>query len=142
MAIKKRNTVPNPEDPVAPTKLVIVAGEKKTIPVDSRIADMYGPEPTPAQMRRVGPVALSTSLSPPDENLTVADRLALLRTPYDKNNPQEARYRNRVRNRGTAITAMCIVCTGGRKAVTECAATQCPLWPFRMGGDPFYKKRG
>jgi hypothetical protein len=100
-----------------------------------------GPIP-PATARALGNLALACGEAMPDAGFTVADRVNLLRTPFDTKNPQEQRYRNRVKNRATAITAMCIVCTGSRKLVTECMATECPLWAFRFGGDPFRGTRG
>lgn len=75
-----------------------------------------------------------------DINFTVADKLEMVRSSYDHKNPQEQRYRNRVRNRNTAITAACMVCTGSRKLVTECADCTCPLWPFRFGRSPYRGK--
>lgn len=142
MPIKKR-TNRNFDTPPAEDngKLVIVAQPKKPMPEQSKLRDVYGDNPTQNQALRLGPLAIDCGDSTADQRLTVTDRVALMRTVYDTKNPQEARYRNRVRNRGTAITAMCIVCTGGRKAVTECAATDCPLWGFRFGSDPFYGKK-
>jgi hypothetical protein len=142
MPIKKRSNRVIEATPVENNgKLNIVAAEKKPLPDRSKIADTYGDDATPSQLRRLGNVALACGDDTPDLRLTVSDRVKLMRTPYDKNNAQEIRYRNRVRNRGTAITAMCITCQGGRKAVTECIDTQCPLWAFRFGSDPFYGKK-
>lgn len=117
----------------------IEAKPKEPLPPTSAVL-RYGDCPTAAQLRSLGPLALSEGAAAPDENMTVADRLTLLRTPYDPTNAQEARYRNRVRNRATAITAMCVVCMGGRKLVTECADVTCPLWAFRLGSNPFRRK--
>lgn len=141
MPIKKRNSVPDPNAVFddGPQKLVIVAKPKKPIP-DKGLTNMYDNPMPPVAARALGNLVQSMGDSP-DEALTIKDRVELMRTPYDPHNSQEARYRGRVRNRGTAITAMCIVCSGGRKAVTECADTTCPLWAFRFGGDPFYGKR-
>ena len=47
------------------------------------------------------------------------------------------RYRKRVKNRGSAIRAMCIGCMGGVKEVKECSSCDCPLWLFRLGKDAF-----
>lgn len=142
MAIKKRNLAKLREAQAIPDdgKLHIVAKPKVPLPDRSKVKDIYGENPTPSEKRRLGLVAIDCG-DTPDQKLTVTDRVDLLRTPYDDANPQEARYRNRVRNRGTAITAMCVVCQGGRKAVTECSDTACPLWAFRFGSDPFYGKR-
>lgn len=140
MPIKRRSVLPS-DSASYKEKLVIPRTEKKPIPDDSRLEDMYGENPTPEQMRRVGPTMLSTTLSYPDANLTTADRLKLLRTPFDPDSVTEQRYRNRVRNYGTAITAMCVVCAGKRKGVTECMATDCPLWAYRFGSNPFLRHK-
>jgi hypothetical protein len=140
MPIKKRSTVPTAEQAEAIKPLNIQPGVKKPIPREGRINDLLGDQLSGSAVRAIGSLAASIH-DPTDETMTAHDRVTALRTVYDENNPQELRYRARVRNRATAITAFCITCTGGRKAVTECAATQCPLWAFRFGGDPFYGKR-
>lgn len=142
MPIRKRSNIPTMDNVPDDGKLNIVAAEKKPIPEKGKVRDVYGVEATPQQKRRLGLVAVDCHASPPDRDFTVEDRVSLMRSPYDKNNPQEARYRNRVRNRGTAITAFCITCLGGRKDVTECIDTTCPLWGFRLSSDPFYGRRG
>lgn len=39
-----------------------------------------------------------------------------------------------------ALRLMCRRCTGGAtKAIRECAQTECPAWPFRMGKHPTRK---
>jgi len=140
--IKKRSNrpSPSPSDDEEPEKLVIVAGVKKPLPTDSRISSVMGETPSPSDVRKVGSIAASLS-DTSSELLTTQDYVTAMRTPYDPSNAQEVRYRNRVRNRGTAITALCITCQGGRKAVTECIATECALWAFRFGTDPFYGRR-
>lgn len=140
MAIKKRTNRKVSDDAVAPEKLVIVAKPKVPLPDKSKIAELFGNEPDPACLRAFGTLAIDCGEAP-DDRLTATDRVTLMRQPYDETNPQEHRYRGRVRNRGTAITAMCITCQGGRKAVTECIDTTCPLWAFRFGSDPFYGKK-
>ena len=141
MPIKKRSSVPTGDEiPTDDGKLHIVAKPKRPMPDGGKLADTYG-DANPTEARRLGLVAIACSAGTPDEAFTIEDRVRLMRTPYDENNPQEARYRNRVRNRGTAVTAMCITCQGGRKAVTECIDTTCPLWAFRFGSDPFYGRR-
>lgn len=140
MVIKRRSSRPVDAD-IPDDKLVIVAKDKKPLPNAEVVEAIYGETPSPASLRRMGLVALAAGDDIPDAQLSVADRVTLLRTPYDAHSSQEARYRNRVRNRGTAITAMCIVCTGSRKQVTECTETGCPLWAFRFGSDPFFGRR-
>lgn len=40
--------------------------------------------------------------------------------------------------RGTAIRQFCLDCMGGSPhEVLMCASGGCPLWPFRMGTDPW-----
>lgn len=138
MAIKRRSSAPTAEQQ-APVKqkLEIVAKPKRPMPGVGRIP-LGADAPN---VRRIGAVAASIC-NPTDELTDIDDYVKAMRTPFDPKNPQEVRYRNRVRNRGTAITAMCITCQGGRKAVTECIDTRCPLWAFRFGSDPFFGKRG
>lgn len=146
MPIKKRKSVPAADAPTpdaerASQPLHIEAKPKKPVPQRGVVREILGPNPPRNGVLRLGPLALDSGADTADEGLTIEDRVALMRTPYDLKNPQEQRYRNRVRGRGTAITAMCITCQGGRKAVTECIDTTCPLWAFRFGSDPFYGKR-
>lgn len=140
MAIKKRTRIPAAEEAAPkPTKLVIVAKPKTPLPEEKGyVESIYGENPDPMNVMRLGQVASQLGHADADEYLTITDRVALMRTPYDVRNTQEVRYRGRVKNRGTGITAMCVQCSGGRKAVTECASTECPLWAFRFGTDPFY----
>ena len=40
-----------------------------------------------------------------------------------------------------AIRRHCLSCCGFNRAeVRRCVATRCPLWPLRMGGNPFHRK--
>lgn len=51
------------------------------------------------------------------------------------------RYADKVTNRGSAIRAKCVECSGGALSeVRECPITKCALWPYRMGTDPNNKK--
>ena len=36
-----------------------------------------------------------------------------------------------------AIRAQCLDCAQSRKEVRLCSLTDCPLWPFRMGWNPW-----
>lgn len=139
MPIKRRTSFPTGAEAeyIEPKGLNIVPREKKPTP-EPRMTDQYN---SASELRRVGPLSLACGFEAADVPFNVGDTVKLLRTPYDEKNPQERRYRNRIKNRATAITAMCICCTGSRKLVTECAATDCPLWAFRFGGDPFRGKR-
>lgn len=47
--------------------------------------------------------------------------------------------RGRVKNANTGIRAYCMECQGNdRVAVRQCPSINCPLWSFRLGGNPFY----
>lgn len=137
MAIKRRSSIPDPSMSVAASNepLRIEAKPKRPIPPGGILRGF--PE-NPSIRRRIGLIAVQSGAALPDSDLTTEDRVTLMRTPFDPNNAQERRYRNRVRNRATAITAICITCQGGRKAVQECIDTKCPLWAFRTGADPFH----
>jgi hypothetical protein len=143
MRIKKRS-VSSSDAPVAkvddmPKFPNIEAKPKK--PVEDT-GFFSGSDRIPGQnARRFGLIAQACGDAPADISLSVADRFKLLRTPYDTTTATEQRYRNRVRNRQTAITAFCVTCTGSRKGVTECAAVTCPLWAFRLGSNPYRTKR-
>lgn len=51
------------------------------------------------------------------------------------------KYKDRIRNPGTAIRAHCIQCYGGMIAeVSRCPAESCPLWLFRMGKNVFHSR--
>lgn len=140
MAIKKRTSLPDASATInEPVGLNIVAKPKQPMP-PAKITRMVPEDGPDADIRRLGLIA-QDSADYADAHYTVGDRIRVLRTTYDKNNPQEQRYRNRVKNRATAITAMCVCCTGSRKLVTECPETTCPLWAFRFGGDPFRGSR-
>lgn len=42
-----------------------------------------------------------------------------------------------------AIRSFCIECSGGNAAeARKCTAVQCPLWPMRMGSNPFHALAG
>lgn len=41
-----------------------------------------------------------------------------------------------------SIRAYCVECAGDSEAeARKCPATQCPLWPFRMGKNVFHTRR-
>lgn len=47
-----------------------------------------------------------------------------------------------MKNPVKAIRAKCLDCSGGSRAeVNACVISGCPLFPFRMGTNPFRKKR-
>ena len=40
------------------------------------------------------------------------------------------------------VREMCIDCQGGsRSGVRRCTSVGCSLWPFRLGDNPFHKRR-
>ena len=42
-----------------------------------------------------------------------------------------------------SIRAKCLDCSGGvASEVRKCVAFTCPLWPFRMGVNPYFGKKG
>lgn len=106
------------------------------------------PLPTPKFTgfgRRLGSLVLSCSAdtgdSSADAEFNAGDYVQMIRIPLDSKNNTEVRYRNRIRNRATGIVAKCVDCAGTRKNVTECAAVDCPLWSFRLGGSPFRRRK-
>jgi hypothetical protein len=56
--------------------------------------------------------------------------------------PSEFLYLNfRAQNPMKAIRAKCLDCCCGNAAeVRKCVATDCGLWPFRLGSNPFRKR--
>lgn len=76
-----------------------------------------------------------------DENTPVKkiplDDIALLTRMPDNATNQDVVYRNRIKSRMTAIRAFCVLCVGGPRAARMCPSVSCPLWPFRMGHNPF-----
>ena len=51
-------------------------------------------------------------------------------------------YKGPILTRNQAIKARCLDCSADqRDEVTMCPATNCPLWPYRFGSNPFKKPR-
>lgn len=117
------------------------AKARKPLPEPYLIPGVRGiPDTTRHEVMTIGAMFSNDEARKEGHELNVADLLHAVRTPYN-DDTQEARYRARIRNRGTAITSFCMDCTGGsRKQVTECSMTDCPLWAFRFGSDPFRGK--
>jgi len=85
-------------------------------------------------------------------------KLALCRAVYRDQNPKSVptddllfivhsgrgdavvnKYRERIRSPLTGIRAFCAECMGGSVSlIRECASTNCPIYPFRMGNNPFF----
>ena len=136
MTIKRRSTVPVIDYSAEPANPFsgIVPSPKKPMPEPN----IFKGDEDATYIRMMGSVITETD---PDA-LNVSDIVTALRTPYNPDEHGEIRYRARVKNRGTAVTAYCYDCQGGsRKAVTECASVKCPLWGFRFGSDPFRGRR-
>ena len=50
-------------------------------------------------------------------------------------------YHRKIKSPPSGIRSYCVWCMGGQTAeVRRCQATNCPLWPFRMGTNPFAGK--
>lgn len=65
-----------------------------------------------------------------EENTHRVDHVALI-----------AKYEAKIKNRGTAIRAFCIGCSGGSLSeVRDCQVKKCALFAYRMGTDPGNKK--
>lgn len=63
------------------------------------------------------------------------------RTPNEVS-PQTLRLNFRAQNPLKGIREKCIdCCCGETSEVRKCVAVDCPLWPFRMGRNPFRKRR-
>lgn len=61
---------------------------------------------------------------------------------HEKEERVVKQYKERATNPNKAIRAKCVECMGGvLKLVAECTACTCALHPFRMGTNPFRKKR-
>lgn len=142
MRIKSRSTTVASSAPTGPEQPSgfpnIEAKPKKPVDMDAGLFSDYSDDPV--SIRRLGFVAESCGENLSDTPLNVADLIKFVRTPYEPHNATERRYRNRVRNRNTAIVAKCVDCAGTRKAVTECMDVVCPLWPFRLGKNPYRGK--
>lgn len=143
MRIKSRTTSVTNADTVAeqpePQSFPVIEAKPKK-PVDMESGALQGYPDDAVSLRRIGLVAESCGETIGDLPLNVADLVKFVRTPYEPHNTTERRYRNRVRNRNTAIVAMCVNCAITRKAVTECPDVVCPLWPFRLGKNPYRGK--
>jgi hypothetical protein len=51
-------------------------------------------------------------------------------------------YCDKVRNPLTAIRAFCVSCMGGYvQEIKGCSAPKCPLYPFRMGKNPYHTRK-
>lgn len=69
------------------------------------------------------------------------DLVAMLRDVQNVGETLETTYRNRVRGKLTAVRAFCVLCASGAKAARACSSVDCALWPFRMGNNPFRRKK-
>jgi hypothetical protein len=75
------------------------------------------------------------------KSVPTEDLLEMARTPDNAGDQIERAYRQRICSPLTGVRAFCVRCMGNSpRAVKECGATNCPLWPFRMGNNPFFGK--
>lgn len=71
------------------------------------------------------------------------DTLIELTKSYFGEDTVERKYKERVRSPLTGIRSFCVVCQGGSvPSVRACPSANCPLWPFRMGNNPFFNMPG
>lgn len=97
-------------------------------------------EKFPAELRRRAGVVIYSET--PSKEIPLEDLAYMLRHTVDPNPPAyEIVYRNRIRSRNTAIRAYCVLCAGGPKAARACVDTDCALWPFRFGQNPFARRK-
>ena len=88
------------------------------------------------------------------EELTLHDELLLLEAEiadvqYDIDDPEDTEENEEESEEGTgaisplkAIRKNCIQCIGSIREIPKCTASKsCPLYPFRMGKNPFRQKR-
>jgi len=40
------------------------------------------------------------------------------------------------------VRAFCVDCAGSKDEARKCVATDCHLWPYRMGWNPFSNRKG
>lgn len=60
---------------------------------------------------------------------------------HTSNNHMDTKYADKINGPVKAIRAYCINCQGGSASfVRNCTAAHCPLFPFRMGSNPFFGK--
>jgi hypothetical protein len=74
------------------------------------------------------------------KEVPIDDIIAMLRVPQNDDNMERA-YRNRIKGRLSAIRAFCVLKEGGPRAARMCSSVTCPLWPYRMGTNPFRRKK-
>jgi hypothetical protein len=145
MRILKREIVPFTENTATETEQETATVKKPVLPEGSIVGYTNELGVTTSNEKRsavlsLPKVAKAVGDSIHKVELSIADRLYVARTNYDTENQQEYRARGRIRNRTSAISAMCICCKGSRKLVVECLAVTCPLWAFRLGKNPFRGK--
>lgn len=69
------------------------------------------------------------------------DLVALARTVANEGENLETAYRNRIKGRLSAIRAWCVLSKGSAKRVRSCENVACPLWAFRMGTNPYRRRK-
>lgn len=72
------------------------------------------------------------------KEINTKDLLAVARS-YFGSDDIERKYKKKIRSPLTAVRSFCIDCMGGSMVgVRECTSCNCPLWPFRLGKNPFF----
>lgn len=73
-------------------------------------------------------------------DVPIADMKHAIRYPVS-GSEVPPKYLERISGPTSAARAKCIWCQGGNVSlVAACPTTNCPLWPFRMGTNPFYAR--
>jgi len=58
-----------------------------------------------------------------------------------KDDVTNRRYHEKISNPASGVRAFCIACMGGSPGeVRHCPSTNCPLWAFRLGKNPYFGK--
>lgn len=53
----------------------------------------------------------------------------------------ERKYKRRIKSPLTGVRSFCVVCQGGSVGlIKDCTTTNCPLWGFRFGKNPFWNR--
>jgi len=128
---------------MAIVRRVIPAGHELQVP--AKTVRVFVPNPdsvmthlrSDAVKRRAG-VVLYQSASPSDTPFD--DLVTMARTMNDETTLERA-YRNRIKGRLSAIRAWCVLSQGSAKRVRSCENVTCPLYPFRMGTNPFRRRK-
>lgn len=120
--------------PVAKESTTTVA-RRRARPVSEASEDLPVPAaPVTSFRRRIAPVAAPVAVA---EQVAEPATAGSSRTDYDR---IIATYKEKATTPKNAIRAACVTCMGGMIAeVARCTSEGCPLYPFRMGKNPYHK---